>query len=205
MDEHVVTDLETLESLYGTPSTASQIKILDCVSPEYRAFIDASPFVVMATAGPEGIEITPRGDPAPVVTLADPKTLLMPDRRGNNRLDSLRNLLVDPRIALFFLIPGIGETLRVSGRAKISTDQALLARFRVKERAPATVLVIAVERVQFHCPKALLRSALWDPSRQLERGALPSAGQMLEAISKGEIGGADFDDSYHKRMAETMY
>src|SRR6266700_8267893 len=145
--DHRVTSIAQLEALYGLPAGASVFKEIDHVNAEYRAFIEAAPFFALATNGPEGIDCSPRGDAPGFVRVADEKTLLIPDRRGNNRIDSLRNIVSDPRVALLFLIPGIGETIRVIGRAAISTDPELAASAAVNDKAPACVIVVTVERV----------------------------------------------------------
>lgn len=204
-DAHRITDPAALQALYGQPSQASVMKETDHVHPHYRAFIEAAPFVVLATVGPDGLDASPRGDPAGFVTVADDKTLLIPDRRGNNRIDSLRNILADPRVALLFLVPGVGETLRVNGRAGISTDPALLARFAMHDKPPRSVLVIDVETVFFQCSRALVRSALWDPARQIERASLPSTGRMLADLSAGTIDGQAYDRALPGRVRETLY
>nr|WP_246505140.1 pyridoxamine 5'-phosphate oxidase family protein [Microvirga antarctica] len=194
-----------LETLYGTAAEASRVKEVDRIVPVYAAFIAAAPFVSLATSGPSGLDCSPRGDGPGFVHVADERTLLMPDRRGNNRLDSLRNIVEDPRVALLFLIPGIGETLRVNGRATISTNPALLARFAVGETLPRTVLVVSVESVFFQCARAILRSHLWDPAHHVPRGALPSAGEMLAALSESRLGGAEYDRALPERVRNTLY
>jgi len=203
--EHQVTTVEQLEALYGTPSPNALLKELDHISDFYRAFIAAAPFVVLATAGPEGLDCTPRGDPPGFARVVDRKTLMLPDRRGNNRVDSLRNLVVDPRIALLFLIPGVGETLRVNGRAAISVDPALCASFAMAGKLPRSVIVVTAERVYYQCPKALVRSRLWDPSRHVDRASLPSSGQILASIRPGEIDADAHDRAYPERIRETIY
>jgi uncharacterized protein len=160
---------------------------------------------VIATSGPGGLDVSPRGDPAGFVTIEDDRTLLLPDRRGNNRIDSLRNLLIDPRIALLFLIPGVGETLRVNGRAEISIDPALLARFPMQGKLPRSVIVVHVEAVYFQCPKALVRSELWNPAKHIERKSLPSTGTMLADITRGTVGGEQYDRDYPERLKATIY
>jgi len=202
---HLVTTVEQLEALYGAPSANALLKELDHISDHYRAFIEAAPFVVLATAGPDALDCTPRGDPPGFVRVVDRKTLLLPDRRGNNRVDSLRNLVVDPRIALLFLIPGVGETLRVNGRAAISVDPALCASFAMAGKAPRSVIVVTAEHIYFQCPKALVRSHLWDPSRHVDRNSLPSTGQILAAIRPGEIDAEALDRAYPQRIKETIY
>lgn len=203
--EHWITDEAALAALYGVPSEAAIRKEVDHIPDVYRAFIEAAPFVALATAGPDGLDVSPRGDPAGFIAVEDAHTLLIPDRRGNNRTDSLRNLIADPRLALLFLIPGIGETLRVNGRGRISVSPDLLARFPAQGKLPRSVIVVTVERVYFQCPKAIVRSELWNPARHLPRSALPSSGTILAALTRGAVGGADYDAAYPARLAETIY
>jgi PPOX class probable FMN-dependent enzyme len=200
----VSTDAE-LDALYGAPVPAALTKEVDRLNAPYRALIAASPFVVVATVGPEGLDCTPRGDPAGFVRVVDDVTLHLPDRRGNNRIDSLRNLIRDPRISLLFLIPGVGETLRVNGTARILADVDLCAAYTMEGKPPKTVIEIAVGRVYFQCPKALVRSHLWDVSRHIDRAALPSAGDMLSACATGGFDGAAFDAAYPERLTQTIY
>lgn len=202
---HRITTLEELDALYGEPVQAAIAKEIDHVSEHYKAFIDKAPFVVVATVGPEGLDCSPRGDPPGFVKVRDPKTVLIPDRRGNNRVDALRNLVRDPRISLLFMIPGIGNTLRVNGRAEISTDPKLLADFAMQGKLPKCVLVVTADSVYFQCPKALVRSRLWSQDAQIPRSELPSTGEMLQALSKGGIDGAQYDAAYPQRLKETMY
>jgi PPOX class probable FMN-dependent enzyme len=202
---HLVTDLAQLESLYGEPVEASIVKETDRVIPEYRALIEASPFVALATRGPEGLDCSPRGDGPGFVRVADETTLLLPDRRGNNRIDSLRNVVHDPQVALLFLIPGIGETLRVNGRAAVSTAPALLESFAVDGKVPRTVLVIAVETVFFQCSRAVVRADLWNPEKHAARGSVPSAGKILAACSDSRIGGEAYDGGLQERVRATLY
>lgn len=202
---HRVTDLAALEALYGTPAAASIKKEIDYLHPHYQAFVKAAPFVALATQGPDGLDASPRGDPAGFVHIHDDKTLLLPDRRGNNRIDSLRNIVHDPRVALLFLIPGVGETLRVNGRAVISTDPEWLARFAVEGKLPLSVLVVHVEKVFFQCSRAVLRARLWDPAVQIARTALPSTGMILQDLSQAEIDGKAYDAALPGRVKATMY
>jgi uncharacterized protein len=204
-DAHLVTDAEALRTLYGEPSDGAIAKEVDHVHPHYRAMIEASPFMVMATSGPDGLDVSPRGDPPGFVVVEDEKTLLIPDRRGNNRTDSLGNLIADPRIAMLFLIPGVGETLRVNGWAEISVDPDLLARFPAQGKLPRSVIVVHVERVYFQCPKALVRSDLWNPEKHIERRSLPSSGTILADITRGRVGGAEYDAAYPERLKATIY
>jgi PPOX class probable FMN-dependent enzyme len=194
-----VTSPDALLALYGETLPSARAKVTARLTDPYRAFIAASPFLILATQGPGGIDVTPRGDPAGFVTVEDARTLLLPDRRGNNRLDSMRNILADPRVGLLFLIPGIGETLRVAGRAEILADPALCARFAVQGKPPATVLRIAVDRVYYHCQKSIARSGLWNPEARLPRGAVPSVGTMLAAAAEG-IDPATQDAAYASRQ-----
>ena len=203
--DHRVTTLEALEALYDKPYGPSVIKEIDHINPHYRKFIEAAPFFALATSGPEGLDCSPRGDAPGFVRVADEKMLLIPARRGNNRIDSLRNILADPRVALLFLIPGVGETIRVIGRASILTDPAFTESFIVNGKAPRTVIVVAVERVFYQCTKAIVRSKLWDPALHVDRKSLPSAGTILAEISGGKIGGPEHDRGQPQRIKETLY
>jgi hypothetical protein len=202
---HLVTTMSELEALYDKPYGASLVKEIDHISPHYRALIEAAPFVVLATHGPEGLDCSPRGDPPGFVRVVDENTLLIPDRRGNNRIDSMRNLVRDPRIALLFLIPGVGETMRVVGRAAISTDPALCAGFVLHGKTPRCVLVVTVERAYYQCTKAIIRSKLWDPATQVERASLPTPGKILAEISGGKMGGEEHDRTAPERVKATIY
>ncbi|MNQ98416.1 Pyridoxamine 5'-phosphate oxidase [compost metagenome] len=202
---HFIADANALQALYGSSGEASIKKEVDHVHPHYRAFIEAAPFAVLATSGPGGLDASPRGDPAGFVVVEDEKTLLMPDRRGNNRLDSLLNILADPRVALLFLVPGVGETLRVNGTARISVDPALLARFEMDGKLPRSVLVIDVQTVYFQCSRALLRSRLWDPETQVPRSALPSVGRILSDLTAGTFDGVAYDRDLPARVAGSLY
>jgi hypothetical protein len=204
-DGTLLSDAAALRELYGEPSDGAIAKEIDYVHPHYRAMIEASPFVVMATSGPDGLDVSPRGDPAGFVVVEDERTLLIPDRRGNNRCDSLTNLIDDPRIALLFMIPGVGETLRVNGQAEICVEPALLERFPAQGKLPRSVIVVHVERVYFQCPKALVRSDLWNPAKHVERRSLPSAGTILADITRGRVGGAEYDAAYPARLKATIY
>ncbi len=180
-------------------------KETDRITPSYRKLIEAAPFFALASSGPGGLDCSPRGDPAGFVRVQDEKTLLVPDRRGNNRIDTLRNIIHDPRVALLFLIPGCSETLRVMGRASISADPALAQQFLMEGKAPRTVLVVAVEAVFFQCAKAIVRSKLWDASRHVDRKTLPTAGSILAEITHGKLGGPEHDRTAPERMKATIY
>jgi len=202
---NTISTLPELEALYGEVNRGSLLKETDRVVPEYRAFIEAAPFAVLATRGPEGLDCSPRGDGPGFVRVRDEKTLLLPDRRGNNRIDSLRNVVRDSSVALLFLIPGIGETLRVNGRAVISVEPALLESFAIDGKVPKSVLAITVDAVFFQCARAILRSELWNPARHVARGSLPSAGQILAALSNNEVDGEAYDKALPERQKTTLY
>ena len=202
---HLIRDVDTLLARYGKPVGAAVAKELPYIHPHYRRFIEAAPFVSVATSGPGGLDNSPRGDAPGFVRVVDDRTVWLPDRRGNNRLDSLRNLLADSRIALLFLIPGVGETLRINGRAVISVDPALLDTFAVDGKLPQSVLVVSVETVYYQCSKALVRSKLWDPAARIERSALPSTGTMIGDISRGSIDAATYDRELPARILAQLY
>lgn len=205
-NEHTIDTLERLESLLGPLSAASVAKELPRVHPGYRAMIEASPFAVLATLGPGGLDASPRGDPAGFVqVLDDDKTLLLPERRGNNRADSLRNIVADPRVALLFLIPGVGETLRVNGRARISVAPELLARFVVNNQPPKCVLVITAESVYFQCARAIQRSRLWDAVPPGTPRPVPTPGALLSSITHGSFDGETYDRELPARQQATLY
>lgn len=201
---HIITDEHTLRALYDAVNPTSLLKELGHVSADYAKFIAASPFVIISTVGPEGVDCSPRGDPAGFVEVADEKTLLIPDRRGNNRLDSLRNIVRDPRVALLFLVPGVGETMRVNGRASLSTDPALTQRFTMQGKEPRSVIVVTVDACYPQCQKALARSKLWDASQHVDRKSLPTVGEMMQRLDSGFDGKA-YDAEYPERMKMTIY
>ena len=203
---HTISSLAELEALYPEPVyPPAKVKEATRITKAYRALVEASPFCAMATNGPGGLDCSPRGDPKGFVRVLDEKTIAVPDRRGNNRIDSMRNLIADPRVALLFLIPGVSETLRIMGRVTISTDPELCASFTMQGKAPRCVLLVAVEQVFFQCAKAIVRSKLWDPSIQVERSTLPPAGKILAEITEGKMGGDEHDRLAPARMKETIY
>lgn len=204
-DPHRIADTATLAALYGEPGEASIRKEVDRLHPVYRAIVEAAPFAVLATAGPDGLDASPRGDAPGFIAVEDEHTLLLPDRRGNNRADSLRNVIADPRVALLFMVPGVNETLRVNGRAHISVAPDLLERFAVEGKRPRSVLVIRIETVFFQCSRALLRSQLWDPATQPPRSRLPSPGAMLAALTQAAIDGETYDRELPARVKATLY
>ena len=202
---HQITTLDQLEAVYQpAPLPASTVKVSDHITPDYAALIQASPFVALATVGPEGLDCSPRGDLPGFVRIADPKTLMLPDRRGNNRTDSLRNIVRDPRVALLFLIPGSGTTFRVNGRAVLSADPDLLASFAVDGKAPRTVALVTVEEAYFQCARAIVRSRIWKPETYVDPKSIPSPGAMLAAVTAGEVGGEAYDRAWPERAAKTL-
>ena len=203
--EHFITTIEGLKKIYGEVYPPAKSKETDRITPHYRTLIEASPFFALASSGPGGLDCSPRGDPNGFVKVQDEKTLLVPDRRGNNRIDTLRNIIQDPRVALLFLIPGCSETIRVMGRASISADPALAQQFIMEGKAPRTVLVVAVETVFYQCAKAIVRSKLWDATRHIDRKTLPTAGMILAELTGGTLGGAEHDRTAPERLKATIY
>ena len=201
----VIRTVEQLEALYGYPGETSLVKELDHIIPEYAALIEASPFAALATSGPEGLDCSPRGDLPGFVRIEDPRTLLMPDRRGNNRADSLKNIIRDPRVALLFLVPGSGTTLRVNGRAHISIDRDLCKSFIVEGKPARSVIVIAVDAVYFQCARAIRRSDLWNPEKHVDPKALPTPGKILEVTSRKSIDGETHDREWPERAKASMW
>jgi uncharacterized protein len=203
--DHQVTNMEQLQALYGEKMGASVIKEIDYINGAYRKLIEAAPFVAIATSGPEGLDCSPKGDPAGFVHILDEKTLAIPDRPGNNRIDGFRNIVRDPRIALLFLIPGVGETLRVNGRASISVDPELMQSFAINGKLPRCVLVVHVESIYFHCSKAIVRSNLWDETTKIDRKSLPSTGTIIAELSQGKLGGEKYDREAPERIKAQLY
>lgn len=203
-DHHITTPAQ-LAQLFGAVAEASVRKEVDFVHPHYQAMMEASPFAVLATSGPEGLDASPRGDARGFVVVDNPTTLLLPERRGNNRVDSLRNLLTDPRVALLFLIPGVGETLRVNGRAVISVEPALLQRFVVNGQPPRCVLVVTVEAVYFQCARAVQRAGLWQGLPSARPADVPTPGTMLSALTGAAIDADTYDRELPARQRDTLY
>ena len=206
---NMVQHAHQLDALYGQPGETSLRKESAVLTPPYRALLAASPLVVLATSGPGGLDASPRGDPGTALVVQDERTLLLPDRRGNQRIDSLRNILADPRVALLCLIPGRNETLRINGRATLSTDPALIERLAMDGHPPVSVVVIHIELVFFQCARALLRAQLWNPATWPDPGTLPSAGQMLSATSgrglANPFDAAGYDAALPQRQRESLY
>ncbi len=202
---HRIETLEQLEAIYGLPGEASLVKETREVTPHYRAYIETSPFCALSTIGPEGMDCSPRGDVPGFVRVHDAQTLLMPDRRGNNRVDSLRNIVRDPRVALCFLIPGSINCLRVNGEAFLTGDAQLKSSFEMDGKEPRTVIVIKTSAIYFQCGRALVRSRLWDPAARTLAENLPSPGSILAELSQNRVGGPDYDTEWQGRALETLW
>ena len=199
-----VRDMAALEALYpDAPAPAAVVKIARRMTPNYRRWIMASRFCLLATVGPEGTDCSPRGDDGPVVVELDPGMLALPDWRGNNRIDSLRNIVVDGRVSLTFMVAGSDNVVRVNGTARLSVDPALLARFDRDGRQPRSVIVIAIAEIYSQCARALIRARLW---RDGDRSAgLPSVGDMLSEMTGGKLDGAAYDAEWPGRAARSMW
>ena len=202
---HAIETLAQLEALFGQPGEAALKKEVPYLHPAYRALIEASPFAVLSTIGPGGLDASPRGDPPGFFMVQDENTLLMPERRGNNRIDSLRNIVADPRVALLFLIPGVGETLRVNGRARITVEPQLLARLAMEGKPPQCVIEIRVETVFFQCARAIQRSRLWEPVPADAKRTVPTPGAILSALTEAEFDGETYDRELPARQKATLY
>jgi PPOX class probable FMN-dependent enzyme len=193
-----------LNELYGQPVEASIIKVTPFLTPEYRRMIEASPFVALATVGPEGLDCSPRGDAGHVLYVEDDRTILMPDWRGNNRVDSLSNIVRDPRVALMILIPGSTSTMRLNGRAVVAIDPEMTGRFDMDGKHPRSVIVITIDEVYVQCARAVIRADLWNPKKFVEPGCLPTVGQMMKTIKDG-FDGETYDRDWPGRAAKTMW
>ncbi len=200
-----ISTVKELEAIYGHPGKPSLVKEVRQVIPQYRAYIEAASFCTLATAGPEGLDCSPRGDLPGFVRIQDDRTLMMPDRRGNNRIDSLKNIVRDPRVALCFLIQGVRNALRVNGEAHLSVDPETLASFAVNGKEPRSIIVIKTMAIYFQCGRAMVRSRLWEEDAKIDPKSLPSAGDVLAELSKGEIGGKTYDDKWEARARSTLW
>jgi len=210
MGNHIIDNINALEAVYDAPpSDASLIKESAVITDTYRTLIEAAPFVALASSGPEGLDCSPRGDLNGFVRIHDPKTLMIPDRRGNNRNDTLRNIVRDPRIALLFLIPGSGTTLRVNGTAQLSIEPELLDSFAEQGKPPRSVIVIHIETIYFQCARAIMRAKLWDPASQIDPKSLPSAGDILseQSIARNDdpFDGGAYDAEWPGRAAKSLW
>jgi uncharacterized protein len=203
--QYDITDEKALDALFAPVNENSLAKELDHIDANYRQLIEASPFAAFATFSAQGADCSPRGDPKSVVTVLDEKTLVLPERRGNNRIDSLRNIIANPHCALLFLIPGIGETLRVNGRARISADPDLLATLAIDGNVPRLAVVITVDAVYFQCSRAIVRSGLWNQDNHVDRATLPTPGKLLSDITGARIDGQAYDRDLPGRIAASLY
>ena len=201
----IVTSIDQLEAIYPPVNPNALTKESPIILPQYRTLIEASPFVSLATIGPGGMDCSPRGDRPQAVHVIDDKTLHLPDRRGNNRMDSLRNIVADGRVALLWLIPGITECMRVNGTAVLRSDDSVRAKYEVEGKLPATIIEITVDAVYFQCARAVKRAKLWDPKVQVERNSLPTPGQIMTTITDGSFDGQAYDDALQERQATTLY
>jgi PPOX class probable FMN-dependent enzyme len=198
----VISDESALREVVGSPTELVACKIADRLNDLTRQFIERSPFVCVATGRPEGgLDVSPRGDPAGFVRILDERTLLVPERPGNRIADTLTNLLADPRIALLFLIPGVGDTFRVNGRAVVVDDPELLAPSAVEGKAPRLGILVSIEEAYTQCSKALIRSDLWNPERHLDRAELPSSGEILRSLADPELDAEEYDRARAGRYA----
>lgn len=200
----IIQSVEELQAIYNVVSEASVAKVTERLTAEYRLMIETSPFVALATVGPEGMDCSPRGDRGGVVRVADDKTVLLPDWRGNNRIDSLLNVVRDPRVALMFLIPGSNTTMRINGKGQVSIDPALLESFVMDGKHPRTVLVVSIDEVYFQCARALMRSDLWNPEHFVDPVTLPTPGTLLKA-AKADFDKDTYDSTWAARAAVTMW
>ena len=204
-EQYDITTHEQLEALYGPVNPTSLTKETTSLTAQYRAWIEAAPFFAIASIGPGGLDCSPRGDKAgQVFEVVDDKTIVIPDRRGNNRLDTLRNIVSDRRVALLFLIPGINESLRINGDAMVSTDPDAMQRFSVDGNLPATVIRVTINAVYYQCARALIRSGLWDADSHVPRATVPTAGQMNKAASD-DFDAKSYDEALLARQLRTLY
>lgn len=202
---HTLKTVADLEAVYGAPNPRSLLKEIDHLNDDYRAFVEASPFIVLSSVGAEGTDASPKGDAPGFVRIVDKRTLAIPDRPGNNRIDNLRNIVEDGRVSVLFIVPGVGETLRVNGTATITADPELLASFAVQGKLPRSVILVQVQTVYFHCSKALVRSKLWERGAQEAKPAVPTAGKILQHISGGAFDGEAYDRELPERLKTTLY
>jgi PPOX class probable FMN-dependent enzyme len=204
--DDTVTDIPTLEAMYGEPKRTSVDKVSPVLTPLMIEYLAASPMYVMATASERGVcDATPRGDPAGAVVVADERTLILPDRRGNRRVDSIRNLVANPSVGLVFLVPGVEDTLRVNGRVTLSRHAPLLASLAMQGKAPDLALIVDIEEAYMHCPRAFRRSRLWDPATWPETGSVPSMAAILHEMFRPEESLEAFAAEREERVARELY
>lgn len=202
---HLLTSLAQLDAVYGAPQARSVWKEIDHLSDDYCAFVEASPLVVLASVGSGGVDCSPKGDAAGFVQVLDARTVAVPDRPGNNRIDNLRNIVEDGRVSLLFIVPGVGEMLRINGRAVVSVAPDLLSRFTVDGKLPRTVVVVTIESVYFHCAKAAARAKLWDASRHVARSSLPITGDMLSRLAPAPFDVLAYEAQLAQRLKTELY
>ena len=195
--------IEKLEALYGTPAPASLVKVAKRITPQYRAWIEASPFCALATVGPEGCDCTPRGDAGQVAYVENESTVALPDRRGNNRIDTLRNIVRDPRCSLMFLVPGSGTVIRINGRGRITADTEWVEKYTMRGAAPRSVLLVEIDELYFQCARAVMRADLWSGASVPD--GLPSVGEILDEMSRGDIDGKTYDTEWPARAAKSTW
>lgn len=200
-----VQSIEDLEEIYGPPGAASIQKVAHRLTPAYRKLIEASPFFTLATAGPDGLDCSPRGELGGAFVIADDKTLIIPDRRGNNRIDTLRNIVADPRIAALFFIPGSNTTVRLNGSAIVTTDATLLRSLAREGKTPRSAIVITISEIYTQCGRAVIRAGLWDSANHVDLAQLPTPGDVLKEQTDGEIDGKSYDEAWSERAAQTMW
>ncbi|MCR9122824.1 MAG: pyridoxamine 5'-phosphate oxidase family protein [Phyllobacteriaceae bacterium] len=205
MTFQAIDDVDALQALYGTPGEASLAKVATQITPEYRRLLEASPFFTLASVGPEGLDCSPRGEQGGAFTIHDDRTLIIPDRRGNNRIDTLRNIVRDPRVAFCFLIPGSKTTVRLNGTAIVTADEALLASLERDGQKPRSAIVVTVREIYTQCGRAVMRAGLWDASRHVDPTTIPTPGDVLAAQTKGGIDGKAYDEKWPERAARTMW
>jgi hypothetical protein len=205
MKEQIIGSLAALESHYGAPGELALRKELTALDPHCRHFIELSPFIVIATAAASGAaDASPRGDAPGFVQIVNDRQLLIPDRPGNNRVDSLKNLVENPNIGLLFFIPGMNETLRLNGTAVLTTDPEVLAKMAVNGKPPRSALLVTIDQVFLQCAKALVRSKLWNPESRIERETFPTLGQIIADQVKG-VDSAVADERIEISMKTRLY
>lgn len=193
-----------LAAHYGTPAQSATAKVANRITPQYRAWIEASPFCAVASVGPEGLDCSPRGDDGPVASVIDESTIVLPDRNGNNRIDTLRNIVRDPRVSLMFLIPGSGTVIRVIGKARVTADADVCAAYAKNGKAPRAVVFVGVDEVYFQCARAVMRSELWSGGHA-DPATLPTVGAILEALTEREIDGDAYDSAWPARAKSSLW
>lgn len=205
MSFEAIKDIESLEALYGTPGEASIVKVADNLTPKYRALIEASPFFALASVGPEGLDCSPRGERGGAFKIKDDKTIIIPDRRGNNRIDTLRNIVRDGRIGMLFLIPGAGTTIRLNGKAIVTKDPSLLESLLRDGKEPRSAIIVTIEEIYTQCSRAIMRSDLWNSKHFIQHGDIPTVGDVLKEQTQGRIDSVKYDKEWPDRAKKTMW